>query len=623
MASARIPNLSVFGVVAALLCAPSGAFAFKVAYTVGGDGSCDFPDIQAAVAAAVANPPHNIFVAANKTYTAEKITINNLDLAITGGFTSCADSLAPSGNSTISGAGNGGQDSVFFITGTSNVFLSNLSITGGNLPSNKTGGGISFVGNGSLTVSDSSVFNNAAGFGAGINVNGSGGAATLTIGENMFITGNTAQDSGGGIRVEGNTRLFILADGVFIAQNHATVGNGGGVQVVGPARADIGSPGAGNSGVISDNHAVNGGGVSVDAGQGGGLSAVLRLFSTDSTRLARISSNVASNVGGGVYLKPFTSLDDGDVYGILCAHDYRIDANAAMEGSAIYADTNSSLGAKAGGIVILATDAVERGTFDCDPEPTAALGAVACSLGASCNMIDGNQAIDINNNNQPTDGAAIFEQDGSELYVDQLMLRGNSGGYAVRETGDDAEADLHNCLFAENQLRHELIFGDSGAFLNIRSCTFANDTIGAADVIRNDFEVSLLNSIIDEAGTATLHYLGDAGNLRVSYVLSNDISTLPSDPSIIVGDPLFVDMAHGDYRLSATKVGSTILASPAIDFAPTAPDFDHDIAGNPRDQDVGAIADRFGVRDLGAYEMQPITDRIFADGFGDPISLVY
>ena len=298
-----------------------------------------------------------------------------------------------------------------------------------------------------------------------------------------------------------------------------------------------------------------------------------------------------------------------------------------MEGTAIYADTNSSLGTGAiGGKIFLEAEDVDvdREVFGCDPESPESLGAVACSLGASCNMIDGNQAIDINNNNQPTDGATIFGQDGSELVTaDQLMLRANSGGYAVRETGDFTFDDLANCLFAENQLGHELIFGDSGAMLDVFNCTFANDSIGAADVIRNDQKVFLGNSIIDEAGTATLHYLGDAGNLQVSDVLSNDITTLPSDPSIIVGDPLFVDMAHGDYRLSATKVGNTIFASPAIDFAPAVSGDDRDIAGNPHDQDVGAIADRFGVRDLGAYEMQPITDRIFADGFGDPISLVF
>jgi hypothetical protein len=43
----------------------------------------------------------------------------------------------------------------------------------------------------------------------------------------------------------------------------------------------------------------------------------------------------------------------------------------------------------------------------------------------------------------------------------------------------------------------------------------------------------------------------------------------------------------------------------------------------PHGQDVGAVADRFGVSDLGAFEMRPITDPIFADRFGDPISLVY
>ena len=624
MSSVRILNMLVSIGAAALLGAAPSAFAITSAYTVGGDGRCGFSTIQAAVDWAATHPGPAIFVSTNATYTAQAIVINNQDVAIFGGFTNCSDFLSPSGKTTVSGAGNGGQDSVFFITGTSNVILSNLSITGGNLPSNKTGGGISFVGNGSLTIAESSVFNNSAGFGGGINMNGSGGSATLTIGANMFITGNTAQDSGGGIRVEGTTRLFMLDDGIFVAQNQAINGNGGGLQVVGPARADIGSPGAGTAGVINDNSAVNGGGVSVDAGQNTGQDATLRLFSTDATRLARISNNAASNIGGGIYLKPHTLSFSRYVLASVCAHDYRIDGNVAMEGAAIYADTDSSIAsAVQGGYILL-----EAGGYDfCNPETPESLGAVACTLGASCNMIDGNQAIDINNNNQPTDGATIFEQDGSQLFADRLMLRGNSGGYALRNTGGAVTIPLNvhlsNCLFADNQLTHELIFGDSGAGLSMDNCTLANDGIGSVDVIHNENAVTITNSIIDEPGTATLHYLGDAGSLQVSDVLSNDITTLPIDPSIIVGDPLFVDMAHGDYRLKATKLGATIIASPAIDFAPPVAGDDRDIAGNPHDQDVGAVVDRFGARDLGAYEMQPITDRIFADSFGDPVSIVY
>lgn len=624
MSSVRFLSLLVsIGAVALFVATPAAFAVPKIAYTVGGDGRCDFTDIPAAVAAAAANPPHTIFVAANATYSAQKIAITNQDVNIFGGFPNCSTLVSPTGKTTISGAGNGGQDSVFYITGTSNVTLSNLTITGGSLPSNKTGGGISFVGNGSLTIAESSVFNNSAGSGGGINVNGSGGSATLTIGANMFITGNIAQDSGGGIRVEGNTRLFVLADGIFIAQNHANAGNGGGIQVIGPARADIGSPGAGNSGVINSNTAVNGGGVSVDAGQNTGQDATLRLFSTDATRLARISNNAASNIGGGIYLKPHTLSFSRYVLASVCAHDYRIDGNVAMEGAAIYADTDSSVASAAqGGFILL-----EAGGYDfCNPETPESLGAVACTLGASCNMIDGNQAIDINNNSQPTDGATIFEQDGSQLFADRLMLRGNSGGYVLRNTGGSnipVNVRLSNCLFADNQLTHELIFGDSGAGLSMDNCTLANDGIGSVDVILNENAVTITNSIIDEASHGTLHYLGDAGNRHVSYVMSNDITTLPADPSIIADDPLFIDMAHGDYRLKATKLGNTITASPAIDFAAPVAGDDRDIAGNPHDQDIGAIVDRFGVRDLGAYEMQPITDRIFADSFGDPISIVY
>lgn len=624
MSSARFLSLLVsIGAVALFVATPAAFAVPKLAYTVGGDGRCDFSTIQVAVAAAAANPPHTIFVAVNATYSAQKIAITNQDVSIFGGFTNCSDFVAPSGKTTVSGAGNGGQDSVFYITGTSNVTLSNLTITGGSLPSPKNGGGISFAGNGSLTIAESSVFNNTANSGGGINMNGFGGSATLTIGANMFITGNTALDSGGGIRVEGTTRLFVLADGIFIAQNHANTGNGGGIQVIGPARADIGSPGAGNTGVIIDNHAVNGGGVSVDAGQNTGQDATLRLFSTDATRLARISNNAASNIGGGIYLKPHTLSFSRYVLASVCAHDYRIDGNVAMEGAAIYADTDSSIASAAQGGYIL----LEAGGYDfCNPETPESLGAVACTLGASCNMIDGNEAADINNNNQPTDGATIFEQDGSQLFADRLMLRGNSGGYVLRNTGGSnipLNVRLSNCLFADNQLTHELIFGDSGAGLSMDNCTLANDGIGSVDVIHNETAVTITNSIIDEASHGTLHYLGDAGSLQVSDVMSNDTASLPSDPSIIVGDPLFVDMAHGDYRLKATKLGATIFASPAIDFAPPVAGNDRDIAGNLHDQDVGPIADRFGVRDLGAYEMQPITDRIFADAFGDPISIVY
>lgn len=613
MSSVRILNTLALIVGMSLLGGASRVLAFDFGYTVGGDASCNFSTIQAAVTAAATSGETRINIAVNQTYTAQAIVINNQNLTLIGGYPSCSNLLAPSGNTTISGAGNG-THSVIAIGGTSNVEIDNLTITHGLLGSGQTGGGIYFGGSGTLTITSSTVTDNTAEFGAGIEVNGSDDGVGFTInGPDTFITGNTASDSGGGLQIEGHTFLSMITDGIFIGQNTATGGNGGGLRIVGPAAAEIGSPGTG-TGVIYDNMAVNGGGVAVEPSQVTLEQAFLNLFTTDPNRPARISNNVATENGGGIYVSAYASIDPAaSVDGIVTACAYRIDGNAAKEGSAVYLDSDSD------DLHSISTGGQFYGMQNCELGPIDGAAKVTCTAEATCHSIDDNQAIDVNNDNQPTAGAAIFGQPGSIVMADRMMLRGNVGGYGIRQHGDSASVTLTNCLFAENQLSHELIFGDANAPVSITNCTFANDLIDAADVINNDTSISLSDSIIDEAGTQTLHFTGDSGNLHVANVLSNDITTLPSDPSIIQGDPMFVDMAHGDYRLTATNVAH----SPAIDFAPAVSGDDRDIAGNPHDQDVPSIANLFGVRDLGAYEMQPIDDRIFADGFGDPISLVY
>lgn len=620
---------------ASAICSPT-AHVLAVGNT-GTDSRCGYDTIQDAIDNVVC-PDTTIVITGERAYTAQHLTINNksMTLSALAPGVSCAGTppvICPPGivctnppppttpQVIISGAGFAGP-SVLTITGNSSVTLQYLEITGGKRSADFTGGGIDFAGSGTLTLDTSWVTNNSAGFGGGINVSGSPGPAELRIKANTFITGNTAQDSGGGIRVVGGARLFMLEDNTFLAFNKATTGDGGGIQVIGPARADIGSPGYGEAAVINSNLAVNGGGVSVDASSG--QDSALRLFSTDAKRPVRISSNAASANGGGIYLKPFSNAQNFSlVTTALCAHDYRIDSNDAMEGSAIYAGGGSTdtYSDPEGGKVFLVPPSDLTASYSCDPETPESLGAVACALGENCNMLDGNSAVDINNNNQPTEGATIFAQLGSNFVADRLALRGNSGGYALRQTGagQQTSGKLSNCLFAENQLRHELIFTDSAASLSINNCTFANDLIDAEYVIRNDTQVTLTNSIIDEAGTKTLDYLGDFAKWNVAYVLTNDVTQ--GGTGMKYGDPFFV--GNGNYHLQAYVKNGVVTASHAIDYAPLVPGDDFDLDGRLRDQDVAVVGDVFGYRDLGAYEMQPITDRIFADSFGDPISIVY
>ena len=145
---------------------------------------------------------------------------------------------------------------------------------------------------------------------------------------------------------------------------------------------------------------------------------------TDPTRPVRISNNAASQNGGGIYVGAYASSNPAaSPNGSVVACAYRIDGNVAREGSAVYMDSDTStLAVSSGGYFF--------GYSNCGSAP--ASGSVPCTLDGGCHLIDGNQTIDINNNNQPTAGAAVFGQPASLLTADRMVVRGNIGGYAIR-----------------------------------------------------------------------------------------------------------------------------------------------------------------------------------------------
>ena len=77
-----IVALSLSALCISLLARNADAFAI---YTVGADTACNFSDVQAAVNAAAANPGDDyVWIANNKTYTNEQISVSNQDVIIEG-----------------------------------------------------------------------------------------------------------------------------------------------------------------------------------------------------------------------------------------------------------------------------------------------------------------------------------------------------------------------------------------------------------------------------------------------------------------------------------------------------------------------------------------------------------
>ncbi|HMM56099.1 MAG TPA: hypothetical protein PKD77_00720 [Rudaea sp.] len=607
-------------------------------YRVGADTThCQYNDIQSAINA-VGECPTVIDITHEHTYMHQHLHIDNkpnLTLQGWGDGVTCAmipgnldfPPYSPPASTqpllSIDGSSDGGG-SVLYVTGNSNVGLHNLTVLrGANLGSddnNSVGGGIHFDGQGSLYLTRSTISTNEAGFGGGIDVNGSSGPVALTLDANTLVISNTADTSGGGIRVRGNTRLYALKPGTLIGYNHAPNGYGGGIEVLGPARADIGSPGYGGLGVIYGNDAAYGGGMDI-LNFGDSAPVIARLFTTDPANPVQVSDNFASHTGGAFYLRPYEAIGSAGGAAVLCANDFRIEDNVAQEGAAIYADADyDGLGNPLGGYVSLNTDpdfVAGSANHPCiTPEPTTALGAVACAADVTCNTLTANKAEDGSGN--PTAGATILLQSDGKLWGDRFSMRANTGAHVLREIGDTffSDAILTNCLLADDVLTRELIAQTDGtnAAAKLDSCTIAGNTIGAPYVFLAPGYLFLRNSIIDQPGHATADpAITDSYN--AAYLLTNDRSTLPNAYSIEQGEPSFVDAANGNYHLLPTSLG--------VDFAPVDSSFyvtTADLDRNPRIVDLPNVFNGYGPMDLGAYEVQRVfacgaSDTIYCDGF--------
>lgn len=592
----------------ALLCPQARAQEF----TVGVGAGCSTSSIQAAITAA--STGYTVRISNTATYTAQALQIQGKNLRLIGGYETCA-SPSPTARTTISGQG-GASDSVLTIRGNSTVTLENLSLIRGDEGAEFYGGGIDYSGSGTLTLRNTALTQNYAGYGGGMSVESAGGAVVVNLESGTVVQLNTAQYSGGGIRMVGDVTLLALAPETWIANNTALgldpgnnqprYGNGGGVQIIAPARAYIGSPGYGNSGVIYGNSARYGGGIAIDGRLDAGANshAALRVFSTDRDRPTRIHGNTASQTGGGIHLLPEASgLPPFPRSGALaCLWDARVDDNQAQQGSAIYADTAFATLNDRSSLVYFnpaAGDPSDPFTPGCGAFPSG-LGAVPCRTGLACSSLDGNSA---ENASAQASGATVLVQDAGILVLRRVSMQQNSGVSAIR-TLDGATTWLHDLLLTGGNFTGAAIQMESTDGLRLTDSTIAGNFVGGSSVVSAAGPVEFARNIAWQPGKRVL---AAGGTVAVASSFVNDLTGFPPGPEALLIAPRFVDPSNNDFSLRA--------ASPAIDYAPAVAGADVDINAQPRDLDLPLVENTRGPRDLGAIERQSLQPLVLNGNF--------
>ncbi len=445
------------------------------------DNKCTDNDIQSAINA-VNCPGSKIFITGERSYTNQHLVISGQSLSLIGSASACGVANANGGISTaptaplrtLTGSSTLGA-SVISIIGNSTVTLQYLDITGGNLGSSGKGGGVFFFGSGALTLDTTTVDANQADSGGGISMNSpSSSALTLTLLKNSLVTNNIATTSGGGILLEGNSQLIAISDQTLIGSNQALGGYGGGIHIIGPARADIGSAGHDGTGVISNNSAVYGGGIAARATQNNAQDAIVQLFTSNAEHPVDVQNNQASAIGGAIYLQPFQDATGSFSDARFCAYNFRIDDNTAADGAAIYSDVTSASGQADRGSSTYMNVPSQNPPL-CGTATPATFGAVACAADAPCNALADNRAEQMDTT--PTGGATIFVHAGL-FNGESISPQHNRGGELIHAVGNASAypiAAVSSCLISSNSFTGDLIVAEY-ANVALQNCTIAGNT---------------------------------------------------------------------------------------------------------------------------------------------------
>lgn len=595
------------------VASPAGASIFKVGTGTG----CTHSTIQAAVNAANANPGvDHIIITRSLNYTAQAVKIQAAQpLTLTGGYATCA-ATAPSGERTVVSGNGGSADSVFTVEpGAAEVLFDNLFIRDGDDSNIHYGGGIDFTGSGSLTLNNVTLTQNKAGYGGGLSARGTGPNATVLFMGETIILNNLATQDGGGVHLRGSVTLWAIDSKTTIGLNRATGlantppgvyhGYGGGMAVLSPAKAYIGS--SDNAfGVIFSNTARVGGAVAALADSDG--HSDVYIFTTDPTKPQKIRGNRATDVGGAFY----ADADSGfsAPRGAILLWDTTIEDNSAPIGSIAYLASGSQ---------IYPYPDTKSGLLRIN-SPVSSSGwarpgvSRPCNPGVACSVAKNNRSE--NAAGTPSNGALIHGTEDATLYIGNSRFTGNS----ARSLLDLASADhveVANTLIDNNTFTAAVLqFPQDDPEVVLNHLTIVDNSIGGPGVIAHRGHVTLNRSIIWQPGKKVRDTAASSGTFDGSYVMANERVSIPGvTDSYHPYGPAFMNPTLKDYRLRA---GSSAVDKTAYN---AALDGTRDVDGLPRSVNLPLTPGGSDfVVDLGAYERQSINNIMVNDSFNSDLS---
>lgn len=536
-------------------CNRACAATFRVGDT--STDSCDFDTIQQAIDAAAASGGQNYIHLANSgSYNSQALSIGDQSLLIEGGYARC-DAAQPTAQTDITGDA---TNPVLRIqpsgSAAYNVSLLRLRMSGGGTSGvfGTLGGGIYVSGNVKLYIAATRIDGNVSLDGGGIFVDTIGGTPSVQLDPGTWISGNHASYFGGGIALNGGGNLYLSADDVHIDGNYADDAGGGIFATNG--YVFVGNP---------DNFSTR-----TDAGG------------------ASVSSNVASQVGGGLYL-----------YGPL----------ASLQASELIVDGNSA-SIRGGGI------AAEGAASVAMQRDYGALLPWQCPLWRECSRLSNNT---VGGGAPGTLGGAISLGAGARADIAQTIIRGNLAQDGSAAYVDGATLSLEGVLVTANRsvrtptqagtaLRTRFL-NPTQAKVTIAYSTFAGniehaDTdLPAIDIVaQQNTQLAVYSSAFFDAVYAITAYSNYVDDCVVSSGVGSGYGSHTRLLQSATGN--FNNPGTADYRLRNS--------SPANDYCDASAYTARfrDLTLTPRCHDDPRKPDEFGSCDVGAYE----SDHIFGDG---------